>query len=140
MTDQIAVFVEAGRREKAMRWLGFAQGVIWSRGLAGIDTLKDHNRPAANDPEEDNYDGPDLVTEKGRLEATVQAILAGDGFNVGDVVVLQSGGCPMTVSGYVDLDGESCVATMWFNVKDQLKRGIFPSEMLILVDGFGADS
>jgi len=37
--------VEEGRREKAMRWLGFLQGAVWSLKLANIDSLKGMNRP-----------------------------------------------------------------------------------------------
>lgn len=34
-----------GRREKAMRWLGFVQGALWVGGDADIETLKGMNRP-----------------------------------------------------------------------------------------------
>lgn len=46
MLDCIDAYISEGRREKAMRWLGFTQGVMWSRGWATIDDLKGHNRPA----------------------------------------------------------------------------------------------
>ena len=29
--------------EKAMRWLGFVQGVLWSQGIYTIDELRIHN-------------------------------------------------------------------------------------------------
>jgi hypothetical protein len=29
---------------KAMRWLGFIQGVFWSEDVFSIDQLKNHNR------------------------------------------------------------------------------------------------
>lgn len=32
--------------EKAMRWLGFVQGVLWASGLYTIDDMKDDNRSA----------------------------------------------------------------------------------------------
>lgn len=47
MLCKVSEFYEAGRTEKAMRWLGFAQGFVWSRGYATIDELKDANRPRA---------------------------------------------------------------------------------------------
>ena len=39
------LLVEEGRREKAMRWLGFLQGAVWAFKLANIDNLKGMNRP-----------------------------------------------------------------------------------------------
>ncbi len=45
MLDQIGDFIDAGRREKAMRWLGFVQGWMWERGRSKIDETKDANRP-----------------------------------------------------------------------------------------------
>jgi hypothetical protein len=38
------VFVVEGRREKAMRWLGFIQGVLWMLGVP-LEDLKNMNRP-----------------------------------------------------------------------------------------------
>ena len=35
---------DRGIIEKAMRWLGFIQGGLWSAGLFSIDQMKDHNR------------------------------------------------------------------------------------------------
>jgi len=37
--------IEEGRTEKAMRWLGFLQGVLWARGFYSLDDLKNHSRP-----------------------------------------------------------------------------------------------
>lgn len=31
--------------EKAMRWLGFIQGVLYSQGIFTIDEMKNHNKP-----------------------------------------------------------------------------------------------
>jgi hypothetical protein len=45
MLDSIDSFMDEGRREKAFRWLGFVQGVLWVRGVYSIDQLKEHNRP-----------------------------------------------------------------------------------------------
>jgi hypothetical protein len=41
--------VDEGRREKAMRWLGFVQGVCYALGYASIDDLKTMSMP---DPEQ----------------------------------------------------------------------------------------
>lgn len=46
MLDCIDAFMSEGRREKAMRWLGFAQGVAWVSGWASIEEMKDDNRPS----------------------------------------------------------------------------------------------
>ena len=44
MCEEGSSYVE-GRREKAMRWLGFVQGALWAHGLAPIEDLKNMNRP-----------------------------------------------------------------------------------------------
>ncbi len=38
-------FVDEDRIEKAMRWLGFLQGVLWARGFYSLDDIKNHSRP-----------------------------------------------------------------------------------------------
>lgn len=38
-------FAQDGRIEKAFRWLGFIQGVLWCEGIFTIEEMKDHNRP-----------------------------------------------------------------------------------------------
>jgi hypothetical protein len=43
MLDEIVVFLAEDRREKAMRWLGFLQGVLWEEGEYSIDDLMKHN-------------------------------------------------------------------------------------------------
>ncbi|MEK7643645.1 MAG: hypothetical protein AAB372_04340 [Patescibacteria group bacterium] len=45
MLDQIEGFLEDGRMEKAFRWLGFVQGMLWSEGVYTLDELMEHNRP-----------------------------------------------------------------------------------------------
>lgn len=45
MLAKIPDLYEAGRIEKAMRWLGFVQGFIWACDFAGIDEMKSWNRP-----------------------------------------------------------------------------------------------
>lgn len=45
MLNQIDDFVNEGRLEKAFRWLGFVQGVLWSNGMFSLDDLKNDNRP-----------------------------------------------------------------------------------------------
>ncbi len=47
MAEKAISFVAAGETEKAMRWLGFMQGVLWVAGVP-LDELKDMNRPDAD--------------------------------------------------------------------------------------------
>lgn len=44
MLPKMREFVAEGRRDKLMRWLGFAQGVLWSAGVYSLEDLKNHNR------------------------------------------------------------------------------------------------
>jgi hypothetical protein len=44
MLSEIRTQVEAHEVEKAMRWLGFVQGALWSYGWYGLDEIRDHNR------------------------------------------------------------------------------------------------
>lgn len=44
MLDEIEKFLQEDRIEKAMRWLGFIQGVFWSKHVFTIKQLTDHNR------------------------------------------------------------------------------------------------
>ena len=39
--------LEAGKEQKAHRWLGFIQGALWAFGYTSIESMKDLNRPAA---------------------------------------------------------------------------------------------
>ncbi len=34
----------AGDHEKAMRWLGFAQGVLWAQGVYAVAEMREQNR------------------------------------------------------------------------------------------------
>lgn len=45
MLDKMVVFVRAGRMEKAFRWLGFIQGVLWAARIFPLAKLMEHNRP-----------------------------------------------------------------------------------------------
>lgn len=45
MIVNIALFLSEEKKEKAMRWLGFIQGVLWTNGIYKIHELKDHNKP-----------------------------------------------------------------------------------------------
>jgi len=36
----------AGETDKANRWLGFIQGVLWCEGFFTIDDMRAHNRPS----------------------------------------------------------------------------------------------
>ncbi len=44
MLPNMKVFLQQGRREKAFRWLGFVQGVLWCEMWFDIDELKEHNK------------------------------------------------------------------------------------------------
>lgn len=46
MLGEIPSMLEAGDREKAMRWLCFIQGVLWMTGRRTIDQMRDDNRSA----------------------------------------------------------------------------------------------
>lgn len=37
-------FPEDGSERKAMRWLGFMQGVLYSQGVYSLEQLKEHSR------------------------------------------------------------------------------------------------
>lgn len=45
MINEIESFLKEDRIEKAFRWLGFVQGILWSARLYTIPELADHNRP-----------------------------------------------------------------------------------------------
>ena len=47
MCEEAILLVKSGRKEKAMRWLGFIQGALWMHELAfvSIDDLKNLNKP-----------------------------------------------------------------------------------------------
>lgn len=47
MIQKLREIYAEGRREKAMRWLGFIQGALWIEGVAGLDELKNMNREGA---------------------------------------------------------------------------------------------
>lgn len=44
MLDKMVEFVREGRMEKANRWLGFVQGVLWANGIYTLEDFKEHNR------------------------------------------------------------------------------------------------
>lgn len=44
MVNEIPKMLDEDKFEKANRWLGFVQGVFWSRQLFSIEELKDDNR------------------------------------------------------------------------------------------------
>lgn len=44
--EQIPVFIREGRREKAMRWLGFLQGAVWAFGWYTVEQLGEMNMPS----------------------------------------------------------------------------------------------
>lgn len=45
MLEQIKKFIEENRRDKAFRWLGFVQSILWTEGLYKLEDLKNHNMP-----------------------------------------------------------------------------------------------
>lgn len=49
MCQTIPLFLQEGRREKAMRWLGFLQGVCWVERIRTIEELKRDNMPEDSD-------------------------------------------------------------------------------------------
>lgn len=44
MISQTLQFLDEGKIDKAMRWLGFIQGVLWTTGRCTIEELKEMNR------------------------------------------------------------------------------------------------
>jgi hypothetical protein len=44
MAQEATKFVDDGDVERAMRWLGFIQGVAWVKGVSSIDELRRDNR------------------------------------------------------------------------------------------------
>ena len=44
MINEIPFFLEYGDKEKSMRWLGFIQGVLWSKEIYSIDQMREHNK------------------------------------------------------------------------------------------------
>ncbi len=48
MCDSMEKLLDEGRTEKAMRWLGFMQGVLWSQGSFSLNEMREHNiRPVS---------------------------------------------------------------------------------------------
>lgn len=47
MTGEVPHLVATGHEAKAMRWVCFAQGVLWKAGLATVRSLKNVNRDTA---------------------------------------------------------------------------------------------
>lgn len=44
MMEQVPQYIDMGKRERAMRWLGFAQGFLWSQGYVSIEELRSINK------------------------------------------------------------------------------------------------
>lgn len=44
MCLEIPMLVDQGKLDKAMRWLGFVQGVLWACRVYTIDEMRAHNR------------------------------------------------------------------------------------------------
>lgn len=47
LCTEIPNAVARGDREQAMRWLGFAQGVLWVHGIYAVAELREQNRAPA---------------------------------------------------------------------------------------------
>jgi len=45
MCDQIPEFLANGKTDKAMRWLGWIQGVCYGLGEFSLKDLKEHSMP-----------------------------------------------------------------------------------------------
>jgi hypothetical protein len=45
MCQEAQTFLEKNKVEKALRWLGFIQGVLWCLGYKSLDDLRDDSRP-----------------------------------------------------------------------------------------------
>lgn len=52
----------------------------------------------------------------------------------GDVVVLKSGGPPLTVAQITDVSGQPSAIVQWFLESGELKRDVFPMTSLKVVD------
>jgi hypothetical protein len=50
MCDEACRFVDDNCVPKAMRWLGFLQGVLWKDGYFTLDDLKQHSMPDPKEP------------------------------------------------------------------------------------------
>ena len=44
MCGEILRALDGGDREKAMRWLGFTQGVLWAHGVYAVNEMREQNR------------------------------------------------------------------------------------------------
>jgi hypothetical protein len=44
MCTEIQKAVVAGERERAMRWFGFVQGVLWAHGVYAVNEMREQNR------------------------------------------------------------------------------------------------
>jgi hypothetical protein len=44
MCTEVQKAIDAGERERAMRWFGFLQGVLWAHGIYAVNELREQNR------------------------------------------------------------------------------------------------
>ena len=44
MCGEIQRALDEGDRERAMRWFGFTQGVLWAQGVYAVNELREQNR------------------------------------------------------------------------------------------------
>lgn len=66
MFPKMRAFLDQGRVEKCMRWLGFVQGWLWAIGRYQVPDLAEHNREAAK-----RFPGQSLLARLGRLLPTM---------------------------------------------------------------------
>ena len=52
MLEKMIEFIHEERMEKAFRWLGFVQGVLWANQAYTLADLKNHNRMTMEEKEE----------------------------------------------------------------------------------------
>lgn len=62
MVDQVPIHAKGGKVEKAFRWLGFIQGVLWCSGVRTLQELRSDNR---SDPEGLNETTIETITDIG---------------------------------------------------------------------------
>lgn len=64
-------FVATGEIEKADRWLGFIQGILWSEGKFSIGEMRDHNR---EESVKIRFSNSDLARISGERKARADAV------------------------------------------------------------------
>lgn len=121
MTEEGARFVDDGRVEKAMRWLGFLQGVFWERGYFSLDDLKNHSRP-----------GEPGSGWREKVELGIEGRVTLDPAGVGRLVLTNRSGDPITDCRLifdVEMARRLMVVDVRVGVSAQLSGGAIPAEL-----------